>query len=302
MEVKRYIRKRFFVLCLPVFVLVSMAWIASPVPDNADEAIAYLDKMQRAISSNKTIKCEMKKAERWDGKLVTAAYKIKAAFTGDQLQKLYIYNKSPEENKGVEILYIKGQYGGKCLVKPNGFPYMSVKLDPEGEQLRKKGMGHHSCLSVGFKYMGRLIAGLRQKFKGKEKQCMRYHGMINYEGKQCHKIELFNPDFKFVNYTVKSGEDCISIANKLLIGEDMIVQKNPGVDWYDDVSAGQVIKVPNSYAKKVYLILDKDNYLPVEQIIYDDEGLYEHYRYTKLQANCCVSDAEFKSDFKDYNF
>jgi len=50
------------------------------------------------------------------------------------------------------------------------------------------------------------------------------------------------------------------------------------------------------------LYIDKTNYLPVVQIIYDDKGLFGQYEYNSLIVNPVFAPDEFTSKFKDYKF
>jgi len=54
---------------------------------------------------------------------------------------------------------------------------------------------------------------------------------------------------------------------------------------YDDVKAGQVLRVPTSYAKSIELWIDKELMLPIRQVIFDDKGKYEEYEYRSLVVN-----------------
>ncbi|HIA36421.1 MAG TPA: LysM peptidoglycan-binding domain-containing protein, partial [Flavobacteriales bacterium] len=103
-------------------------------------------------------------------------------------------------------------------------------------------------------------------------------------------------------YTVKKGQTILDIAEERLINEYMIVSVNPGVDDYNDVSEGQKIKIPVVYVKKSILYIDKINYLPIKQVMYDDKGLFEEYEFLNLKVNSTIYEEEFTEGYKDYNF
>ena len=82
----------------------------------------------------------------------------------------------------------------------------------------------------------------------------------------------------------------------------MVLTNNPKITWYNDVKEGQIIKVPNAYAKSTLLLIDKETFLPISNTVFDDQGLYEKYEYVELQINCVILPEEFTKYFKGYNF
>jgi outer membrane lipoprotein-sorting protein len=82
----------------------------------------------------------------------------------------------------------------------------------------------------------------------------------------------------------------------------MIMQINQGIDSYDDIKAGQQIKVPNAYARKTVLYIDKETYLPIVQKMYDEKSLFAHYEFHNLQLNPAIRAEEFSRTYKEYNF
>ena len=82
----------------------------------------------------------------------------------------------------------------------------------------------------------------------------------------------------------------------------MVLENNPKISWYNDVKEGQVIRVPNAYAKVSLLLIDKEFMLPVNNKVFDDKGLFETYEYYNLQVNTVITQEEFDKNFKGYNF
>jgi len=65
----------------------------------------------------------------------------------------------------------------------------------------------------------------------------------------------------------------------------MILEKNSKtVDDYEDVEENQEILILNLYCKKITFYVDKENFLPIRQLIYDDKGLFEEYRYFNIST------------------
>ena len=56
------------------------------------------------------------------------------------------------------------------------------------------------------------------------------------------------------------------------------------------------------YAKKSVVYIDRINYLPLKQEMYDDKGLFEKYEFLNLKINPTIYEEEFTEGFKDYNF
>ena len=101
---------------------------------------------------------------------------------------------------------------------------------------------------------------------------------------------------------VKKGETITSIATKKKVSEYMILMKNKGVDSYTDIKVGQTIKIPTEYAAQITLFIDQQTLLPLVLKIYDDEGLFEHYEFLKLQIDPPFKTDEFSKNYKHYGF
>jgi outer membrane lipoprotein-sorting protein len=82
----------------------------------------------------------------------------------------------------------------------------------------------------------------------------------------------------------------------------MVLENNPKLGSYNDVKAGDIIKVPNAYAKLTLLLIDKEYLLPVNNKIFDDKGLYETYEYHDLMVNPPIAPEEFTKTYKGYHF
>lgn len=210
-------------------------------------------------------------------------------------RKIYLYIK------GIELLWVSGWNNNKAYVKPNSFPYVNLSLDPLGYLMRQD--QHHTLNEMGVDYFGGLIEYMALKNGNKFDQYFKLEGEERMNNRPCYKVIIDNKDFGYENYTVGDNESITSIARKLHISEYMILEVNPKFnDYFDILKKGQVIKVPNAYAKHVTLYIDQLYFLPISIKILDDKGLYEQYDYHFLQVNPKIDDAEFTKDFKDYKF
>ena len=251
-----------------------------------------LVKMVHSIKDVQTLKYSLKITER--GRKGYNYYESSVKLNRKP-RKLYIYIK------GIEVLWTAGTNGGKAYVKPNSFPYMNLNLDPMGNLMRQD--QHHTINEMGFDYFGGIIEYIILKFGDKLNQSVNIEGEERYNNRPCYKITINNKDFAQTTYTVGASENLTSIARKLFVSEYMIVEMNPKLkDYFDILKPGQVIKVPNYYAKTVTMYIDQFYFLPIGVKVYDDKSLFEEYNYFFLQVNPKFADDEFTKEFKDYKF
>jgi hypothetical protein len=126
-------------------------------------------------------------------------------------------------------------------------------------------------------------------------------GTAEFNGRNCTVLQYENPEFGFENYTVKENETLTGIAHANHVSDYMLLTVNK-LKGYTGVKTGQVIKVPVSYGKKIVLYLDEYNHLPLMQIVYDENGLYEKYEFKSFVLNPKFSDNDFSPDNDKYGF
>jgi len=276
------------------FSFILLGFIAFQVPLSTSQAQTSHDivfQMLKAIDEVKTVKYTLNITERIGGALRSTSSQVKLQRFP---RKLYFISK------GREILWVQGENNGNALVNPHSFPYINLNLDPNGSVMRKN--QHHTIFEMGFDYFGDIIRDFTKKNSDKFNQYFIYTGQEVWSQRVCDKVIMTYPPFAFIPYTVKKGETIISIAQRLKLSEYMILENNPGLSGYEDVTEGQQIKIPNIYAKMVILYIDHQNHLPINCLIYDDKGLFESYSYSNLLVNPVIKDEEFKKDYKDYGF
>lgn len=210
-------------------------------------------------------------------------------------RKIYIYIK------GIEVLWVNGWNSNKAYVKPNSFPYVNLSLDPLGFLMRQD--QHHTLNEMGFDYFGSIIQYIAGKVGDKFDSHFKLEDDERHNNRPCYKVTIKFPEFGYENYTVGVNESITSIARKLHVSEYMILEANPKLkDYFDILKKGQILKVPNAYAKDVTLWIDQLYNLPVGIKILDDKGLFEQYDYFFLQVNPKFEDDEFTKTYKDYKF
>jgi outer membrane lipoprotein-sorting protein len=254
-----------------------------------------LDKMVAAVDNLKTATYTLNQSERIKGKMRDGVIDTRLQASGTF--KVYLKITAPAKDAGTEILYVDGERGGKCLVNPINVP-INVNLSVYDSRVTKD--QHHSMLESGFKYFKSIITQVRKKYADKIDDYVKLSN-VKWLGKDYYKADINYTDFVYENYTVLAGEDVRKIARKKFINEYMILEYNKLED-YDDVKAGQVIKIPSAYAKRTVLYIDKVNFLPVIQELYDEKGLYEKYSIVNLKINPVFPSDEFTKDCKTYNF
>lgn len=250
-----------------------------------------IDKIFAAVDNVKTVRYNLQCNERIKGKMQHTESKVKLQVSP---RKLYLYIK------GIEVLWVQGQNNGNALVNPNSFPYINLNLDPYGSLMRAD--QHHTIHEMGYQYLYDI---LKDGYKKAGDNLNKYFTVMpdeKHNGRDCYKLAITFPDFAWIPYTVKKGENLTTIARKLRVSEYMVLENNPKLSGYNDVKEGQVIKVPNAYAKMTLLLVDKEHMLPVNNKVFDDRGLFETYEYFDLKVNPPIAPEEFTKTYKDYNF
>ena len=254
--------------------------------------------MLSATSHSNQIKATIKAWERFDGRkeLIHNEMDIKLQV---KPRKVYVLSKTPP-NENVELLYIQGQRDGKVYVNAGRW-IPNVKLSALGGRLRND--QHHTMHENGFTYLGDIIKWAKEKAinEGKFDEIFKIVGEEQFIGRTCYKLEINDPTFSYVSYTLME-ETLYDLALRKRICEYLIVEKNEGIDDFDEGKAGQTVKIPTSYAKRSVLYIDKQYMLPIGQFMYDEEGLFEKYEFHNLKVNPGFKPAEFTKDWLEYRF
>lgn len=253
-----------------------------------------VDRMMKAIDETKTLSFNFKQLVRVNNSMKKSEINARIQVNP---RKVYIHMVYPKER--IELLY-NAEKSDKVLVKPNSFPFIPIELDPFSSHLRED--NHHTLFELGYTFMGSVIKQAVTMAGKNFDKYFEYKGNVNFEGRDCHAVVITFEDFKFVDYTVKQGENLRKIAQEKKISDFMILENNPKIKDFNDVTPGQVIKIPNGYAKKTILYIDKEHYLPLMIAMFDDKGLYERFEYRNLIVNPKFSDTEFTRNHKDYGF
>jgi outer membrane lipoprotein-sorting protein len=168
-----------------------------------------------------------------------------------------------------------------------------LSLSPTNKLLMK-GV-HNPVTRAGFAQIKKILDKSIAQRKGADLSTfVTILGTVTYDGKECWKVQIDDAEYKIINYTVKAGTTNVwQIGNELAVSEYKIKELNK---IGDDVKAGQVLKVPSSYAKRTTLYVDKSNFLPIYHKLEDEKGIFEIYEFKglKLGMNFTATDFEFE--------
>ncbi len=251
-----------------------------------------LHRMFEKVDMVRTAQYSLHASERVTSKILQAQSFIKLQVSP---RKIYFRNGT-----GIEILYNETTDKANALVNPNSFPYMNLKLDPYRSVMRNN--QHHTIFELGFKHIADIIKRAVDNSETNFEKWFVYMGTYQYNNRDCHKIYFEYPHFRYVKYTVEKNETVRTIANKLGVGEYRIMQHNTNISYTDYIKEGRVISVPNMYASKTILYIDKELELPVYVKAFDDKGFYESYEFHDIQINLNFKSNEFDKGFKEYKF
>ena len=288
-----------FVFILHTLILVAFSAYGQLGPNELNDRQEYgyavaLD-MFKATHQINTLTYRMKKTERIEGKMVSQESVVKL-----QRNPYRVYTMQVSPKKGLEVLYPENLGDEHALINPNGFPWVNVRLDPHGSIMRKK--QHHTILDAGYAHVVSILETLFAKYGKETPDMITASEPVKWTGVDCWKIVFENPQFEFIDYTVKEGETIHSLARERKISEYMVLENNKECSDFDDVNAGQVIRIPNDYSPKMELIIEQKRNLPLLMKIYDHKGIFELYEFGELVVNPKIPEEEFSKDFEDYGF
>ncbi|MCS7297354.1 MAG: DUF1571 domain-containing protein [Bacteroidia bacterium] len=259
------------------------------------EPLQILNTMIERTGTLQTLRYELKKYERIQGKLLLEHMRFKlrrAPFA------VYGYQISPR--KGVEVLYPADPNTDRILVKPNTFPYISLTLDPHSDIVLEN--QHQTIRAVGYDQTRSLLIAARERYRSELSRLVKYEGSLIWDGHKCHKLILQPPNYQIQNYTVKAGEDLFSIAEKLHVSWYKIMELNGLKSPTTTLKSGQVLKVPSDYGKLIRVIIDAERYIPLMLEVEDELGVYERYEYYSVEVDPALTEKDFSRNNPEYKF
>lgn len=274
----RFLTYRLF---LPVLIITAIA----AKPDGGGRYIdphIMLDDIFKSIDNAKTLTYNMVYSERLaDGTMHTDSNFVKL-----QLNPKKIFVLMSDKTA---VLWVANTNKNNAYVH-SGSLHVTMSLDPDGSLMRKN--QHHSVVSTGDSYFEDILKQAAKTSGPDFESHFLFLGETIYNGVKCYNMQVIVPDFKYVPYTVLKGENVLTIANKLGLSEYMIMLHN-NLPSFESVTTGEVIQVPNTYAKQMALYIDETTYLPVLIKDEDDKGLFEQYIFRNVKVNAPLTDEDF---------
>ena len=258
----------------------------------AQSTIAYFDNMVESISSINTLEYELHSRELIDDKIFYTNTRVKL-----QKEPFCVYNYVIEPDKGAEVLFISENK--LAFVNPNGFPFINLNLDPYGRLIRKN--QHHTLFDTGFDNIKDIVLSVLELLRRSPEKYIINLGVKQINNIECQVLKVVNPDFSFSEYIVQKGEDVESIAKKLNLSSSLILAKN-NISFYNDITLGDTIFIPNSYGEQFEIWIDLQSSLPIVQKVFVNNKLFEYYEFEKIVVNPEFSYDEFDKNYVEYNF
>lgn len=267
--------------------------LQSSTTENTKEKIleALFDK-NRSIN---TLMVTMQSRERINGD-----YTAKKSLFRIIRDPVKIYIKQYYPNEGLEVLYNERKYGDKAIVNRNKFPWVNLTLDPLSNSMRED--NHHSVFKSGFHFFVSVIEHIHKKYADDPAKGFKYIGTVQYNDRACYKLIFEKPDFSYGKYVVQQGDNLESLSRKFMINDYMIYTANKNIKSFKELTPGTEIKVPDEYAKRIILYIEKDRHIPAGTEIYDDKGLFHEYIYSDVYINPHFGDDVFDKEYKEYGF
>jgi outer membrane lipoprotein-sorting protein/LysM repeat protein len=279
--------------------VLAAAVAASPVPHVYDaEALAALDAMEKAAAATNDYTMTLVKRElRGDELGAPETIVIK----WQRPQKIYLREVlGPQE--GQEVIYVPGWNKNKIRVHKGSFPDVNISLDPYGNLAM--GNSHHPVPEVSLiRLVDRVMTNVRLA-QSKRAGQVTFQGEDTLFERPTVKIEAKMPPTGKTP-TLKKGETLWDIARATGQSMYVILHANRGRGWTqpDHPKPGDAVMVPDFYAGRMVVWIDKELHLPVQIDLYDHEGsLYEHYEHRYLAVNVGLTAADFDPKNPAYHF
>ncbi len=277
-----------------IFLFIGMMGFSLLTLGQQIDNVKLLEQMVEAIEKAERLKFRFIQKERvrkgWNEAIVDIKYQVEP-------QKIYI--KCIEPNEGVELLLVDGKYDGYVYVNPNGFPFINLKLNQYGFLLLGN-QKHHPIESTGYGLFYDVVKDYLNQTALDD--ILTFEGMVTFDNRTCYHLQLKDPSYTFIDYTIQKGDNILKIARSRHIADYIILEKNPELSDYFDVKEGQVIQIPTTYSPQAILYLDAVEFLPLMLEMSDDKGLYERYEFLDLEVNPNFQAQEFSEDFVEYGF
>ncbi|MCB9232967.1 MAG: DUF1571 domain-containing protein [Bacteroidia bacterium] len=280
---------------LRILLLLSfISLLPEPVPREDLSAAEWMKSMFSACAKVRTMEYVLNKGERIGGKILYQRSYTKVAYG-----PFRAYSRPLEGEQGPELLYNGAGTAHKTLVDTHGFPWFNLSLDPKGSLMRKD--QHHTFLDAGYIKLVPVLLYYQDELLPDHLD-VRILGREEVFGEDCIHLDWYIPDYKWVNYQIKSGETLAGIEQTFRVPGYLILERNTNLTDWDKLPAGEIIQIPTAYGKRIELWISSEGKLLRQFKVYDDQGLYEHFTYEKLAVNLPFTELDFDRGNPDYGF
>lgn len=247
------------------------------------ESKIILERFESAVKSIRTLQFTLINHERIGDRLLTGKQKVSLTISPFQCHIVLL-----EPGKGEEIVYAENKYSNLAIYEPNGFPYLQLELDPYGSLMRKN--NHHTIFDLGY---GPMLTMLNYHMQ--RSPYLLSSSSLTMNGKDIQKLTIDFTKFSYNTIIIDKKESISHLANRLMLSDYMLAEINK-LELSSNLKPGQQIKVPSAYAKRIVLFMDKENGLPIVQVIYDEKGIYEKYEFSEILVNIPIPEKRFNSE------
>lgn len=276
--------------------LILVLCLSAALQLQAQDPVVIMDRMKAAINRMNQSSFDLYSKERFGEKYIKKRLTFRVQ---ENPRKVYMKDK----DTGVEMLYVKGWNNNKAYINPNGFPWVNVSLSIYDSKVVAE--NHHTIHDAGLGFVNVLLNGFESTVEkaGKDRSTLyTYGGTVEFDGRPCHKIYMEPPtEFKYVSYTTDSDQSLVQLSRRIVASDYLIKEKN-NISHHRTIKKGTTLQVPNAYAKKVVVYIDKETYMPVVQMLYDERGLFEKFEYTNIRSSPNFSSQEFTTECASYGF
>jgi hypothetical protein len=270
---------------------------ASPV-EPAPDAWALLESMGRSTAAVRDYTMTLVKQDRLAGTLEREqTFQVKWA------RPHSIYMKTLTGSyPGQEVIYVEGWNRNRMMAHRGSFPDVNISLDPRGRL--PMAHAHHPITEASVIHLVDLV--LRNVGRARQDGALqlRRSGAQTLSGRSCWKVEA-EASVVFDTDEVREGETLWDVARRHGTTMSLLLHANAeqGFKHAGGVRAGDRVKVPRYYARRLDLWLDQQTHLPLRVEVYDHEdALYERYEHRDLRVNVGLGPADFDPDNPAYRF
>ncbi|MGH1337969.1 MAG: DUF1571 domain-containing protein [Aureispira sp.] len=278
------------------FCLFSLLLATSPTL-SAQDPVAIMAKMKAALQRMNQSTFDLQSKERFGSTYATKNLRFRI-----QENPRRVYMK--DLDTGVEMLYVVGWNGNKAYINPNGFPWVNVSLSIYDSKVVAE--NHHTVKDAGLGFVALLLSGFESTVRKAGMaidKLYTYKGEVIFDGRPCHRIYMIPPTgFEYVSYTTDRDQNLVQLSRRIVASDYLIQEKNSKVSYARRIKKGTTLSVPSAYASKVIVYIDKQTYMPVVQMLYDERGLFEKYEYRNINRRPDFDSKEFTTDCDKYGF